>query len=78
MKLQLMQLFSLLFAQWHKTSIKCNMSGGYLYFAVVLLLLFVFPCVCVFTHTTECTAEDLLKSRHLLRHDLNSLTTALA
>lgn len=32
----------------------------------------------VHTHTSECTAEDLLKSRHLLGHDLNSLTTALA
>lgn len=40
--------------------------------------------VCLYTHTrtqahtTECTAEDLLKSRHLLGHDLNSLTAALA
>lgn len=34
--------------------------------------------VCLFTHTTERTAEDLLKSRHLLWHDLNSLTGALA
>lgn len=47
-----MQMFSLLFPQWQKTCMKCNMSGGYLHFAVLLLLLFVFG-VCVCLHTQQ-------------------------
>lgn len=65
-------MFSQLFPQLHKTCIKWNMSIGYRYFAVLL------GFVCVHSYTTECTAEDLPKSRHLLGHDLNNLTTALA